>query len=276
MPRPIGRRRSAGTIKRTTARIRYFRNDRNIGAALNFNRALSWRAHRSSMAAPATISTTRGSWSAASTRSTAIRVWSSATRRTRLIGEQGEPLPFDRERNCYIDSYGGDRDLGDVMRPQPPHIGDGGQPRAALPGRALADGLVLAALRGDPPGRRCARPSLYANYSGADKVLLAELALQGRFHEIGDELFSKRMHRDCTHYKTTRERAQLRIHGAAGIPQVRMLRDYTRMTFAADLSTAQRLHCMVTIVGMARRCQVWRRLLVPGPDNFLGLSFDGR
>jgi hypothetical protein len=45
------------------------------------------------------------------------------------------------------------------------------------------------------------------------------------------------------------------------------------MTIAADLSAPQRLHCMITIVGMARRPQVWRRLLVPGPDNFLGLSF---
>jgi len=52
-----------------------------------------------------------------------------------------------------------------------------------------------------------------------------------------------------------------------------MIRDYTKMTVAADLNIPQRLHCMITIVGMARRPQVWRRLLVPGPDNFLLLSF---
>jgi hypothetical protein len=48
------------------------------------------------------------------------------------------------------------------------------------------------------------------------------------------------------------------------------------MVVAADLSAAQRLHCIVTIVGMARRREVWRRLLVPGPDNYWGFSFAGR
>ena len=52
--------------------------------------------------------------------------------RTRMIGDAGEPLVFDQQRDCYIDSYGGvqgapDRAFaagmvtgtyGDVMKPQ--------------------------------------------------------------------------------------------------------------------------------------------------------------
>jgi hypothetical protein len=55
-----------------------------------------------------------------------------------------------------------------------------------------------------------------------------------------------------------------------------MVRDYTQMILAADLGAYQRLHCLVTVVGMARRREVWRRLVIPGPDNFWGLSFAGK
>jgi hypothetical protein len=55
-----------------------------------------------------------------------------------------------------------------------------------------------------------------------------------------------------------------------------MVRDYTRMILEADLGTYQRLHCMTTVVGMARRREVWRRLVIPGPDNFWGFSFAGK
>jgi hypothetical protein len=64
--------------------------------------------------------------------------------------------------------------------------------------------------------------------------------------------------------------------GSRGISQVLVLRDYAKMVFAADISAAQRLHCMVTIVGMARRRGIWRRRLAPGPDDYCGLSFAGK
>ena len=92
-----------------------------------------------------------------------------------------------------------------------------------------------------------------------------------------EELFAKRVHGGGTHYKTTRERAEHEFKGPIGMPpQVKMLRDYTKMAWAADLRIRQRLHCMVTIVGIARRPDVWRRLVLPGPDNYWGLSFAGK
>ena len=120
------------------------------------------------------------------------------------------------------------------------------------------------------------RTSGHGNYYGADKVLLAELALQGRFYEVNEELFAKRLHQGCTHYKTSRERAEHEAGGPRSMPQLMMLRDYTKMAWAADLGVGQRLHCMVSIVGIARHPDVWRRLLIPGPDNYFGLSFASR
>jgi hypothetical protein len=121
------------------------------------------------------------------------------------------------------------------------------------------------------------RTSLYHNYYGADKVLLAELALLGRFHQVSEDLFAKRIHEGDTHHKSTRERAAHESSGGLGMPpQALMVRDYTKMVFRADLSARQRLHCMITVAGMARRREAWRRLLIPGPDNYFGLSFPGR
>lgn len=120
------------------------------------------------------------------------------------------------------------------------------------------------------------RTSLYGSYYGADKVLLAELALQGRFHQVDEELFAKRVHQECSHYKTTREKAAHECAKWHGVPQVRMLQDYVRMALSTDIGARARLHCLVTIVGMARRGEVWRRLLIPSPDNYFGISFTGK
>ena len=115
--------------------------------------------------------------------------------------------------------------------------------------------------------------SLYRNYSGADKVLLAELALQGRFHEIGEELFAKRMHRG---WHPLQDHPRARRARGWSIGRHPPAQDAPRLHQNDPSGRSwrpQRLHCMVTIVGMARRREVWRRLVVPGPDNFLGIVF---
>ena len=255
-------------------RVRYFRNDRNIGAAANFNRtfALSRAALFHGGACDDLYEPSFFERCVDVLDRDPGVVLSHA--RTKLIGDHGEPLLYDRGRDCYVDSYGNSRGTsGDVMRPQAARIGEAASAELRFRQVLWLMGWSLP-MSGVVRTQALAKTSLYRKYSGADKVLLAELALQGRFHEIGEELFAKRMHQGCTHYKTTRERAQ--HEGSGGIPQLRMLCDYTKMTFAADIDIPQRLHCIVSIVGMARRGEVWRRLLVPGPDNYLGWSFSSK
>lgn len=251
-------------------RVRYFRNARNLGAALNFNRV---------------VELSRGALfhGGACDDLYAPRFFERCVDaldhdpglvlsypRTRMIDEEGQPLPFDQERNRYIDSY------GDVlMSPPPPYIGAAATPEKRFREVLWPMGWSLP-LCGVIRRAELLETSLYRNYYGADKVLLAELALQGRFHQVPEELFAKRVHRGGTHYKTTRERAEHEAGASGGIPQVQMVRDYTKMIFEADLGAYQRLHCMTTVVGMARRREVWRRLVIPGPDNFWGFSFAGK
>jgi hypothetical protein len=159
--------------------------------------------------------------------------------RTKLIGDEGELLLFDRERDCTVDSYGHVKGMsGDVMRPQPSHIGESASPEMRFREVLWLIGWSLS-LSGVIRREALLRTSLYRNYSGADKVLLAELALQGRFHEVDQDLFAKRIHQGCT----TRERAEHESAGSRGVPQVLMLRDYTKMVVAADISrSAPTLH----------------------------------
>jgi glycosyltransferase involved in cell wall biosynthesis len=254
-------------------RIRYFRNAENIGAAPNFNRVFKLSS------APLFHGGACDDLYEPLFLERCVEVLDRdqsivlSHARTKLIGDAGEALLFDGEQDCYVDSYGNARGAsGDVMRSQPYHVGE-----AACPERRFREVLWVMGwslpLCGVIRRQALLRTSLYGNYSGADKVLLAELALLGRFHEVGEELFAKRIHRGCTHHKTPRERAEHESTKPRGIPQVMMLRDYTKMILAADIGPVQRLHCMATIVGMARRRDVWRRLLIPGPQNYLGLSF---
>ena len=187
-------------------RIRYVRNERNIGAAPTSTGWPSSRGRLCSMAAPAMISTNRGSSSAASRRSDAIRALVLSYARTKMIDEDGQALPFDRDRNCYIDGY------GDVLMTGAPALQSthlaGGPPRAAVPGGALADGLVAAAVRRGPSPRTAQDHALSTTTTAPTKSCWRNWRYRGRFYQVPEELFAKRVHCGGTHYKTTRERAQ--------------------------------------------------------------------
>lgn len=253
------------------SRIRYVRNERNIGAALNFNRTVELsRApffHGGAcddLYAPSFLERCLE----ALERDRGLVLSYS---RTTMIDEKGQPLLFDRDRNCYLDRSG---DF--LLQPVPPHVAGAYRPQIRFRQVLWEMGWCLP-LSGVIRKDALLRTSLYHNYYGADKVLLGELALQGRFHQVNQDLFAKRVHQGGTHYKSTSERAEHESSGGLRIPpQALMLRDYTRMVFAAEMSAGQRLHCMITVAGMARRREAWRRLLIPGPDNYFGFSLPSR
>jgi glycosyltransferase involved in cell wall biosynthesis len=251
-------------------RVRYFRNRRNIGAAPNFNRTFELSsAPLFQCAACDDIYEPRflEHCVAELDRDPEVVLCHASAR---VIGDNGEPLQRQREPDGFIDSYG-----RIVMGPEPSHIGV-----AAEPEMRFREVLWLATwclpLFGVMRREVLAQTALHGSYFGADKVLLAELALKGRFQQIDDELFFKRVHRDCTYYKSTREKAEHDCEAPRGMPQLNMLRDYAKMILAADMRLDQRLHCMMTVLGMTRRHGLWRRLLVPGPDNYLGVWFGAK
>ncbi len=252
------------------ARIRYFRNAKNIGAAPNFNRTFELSS------APLFLSVAHDDLYEPLFLERCVEVLANDPRvvlcytSARVIGDNGEPLQCHREQNRFIDSHG-----ALVMGPERAHIGAPTEPEARFR-EVLWWVTWCMPIFGVMRRSVVSQTGLHGNYFGADKVFLAELALKGRFHQISEELFSKRIHRDCTYYKSTRAKAEHDSLERRGLPQLNMLRDYIRMIAAADLDVGQRLHCLVTMLGMTRREGLWRRLLVPGPGNYLGLSFGGK
>jgi glycosyltransferase involved in cell wall biosynthesis len=226
------------------ARVRYFRNERNIGAAANFNRVFELSG------SPLFHGGACDDLYGPTFLERCVEVLDRdpgvvlSHTRTKLIGEQGEPLLFDPARKRYVDSYGDFKGTsGDIMRPQPFRIAEADSPAERFREVLWLMGWSLP-LSGVIRKEALLTTALYANYSGADKVLLAELALKGRFHEIGDELFAKRIHRGCTHYKSTRERAETRKRGgnrhSAGQNDPRLYQDDLRSR--SQHSTTPALH----------------------------------
>jgi glycosyltransferase involved in cell wall biosynthesis len=236
-------------------RVRYFRNEQNIGAALNFNRVFELSSaaffHAGAcddLYAPGFLERCAD---ALSRDSSAVL----SHTRTIMVDDRGQPLLFDRDRNCYLDHHG-----QYLMTPVPPYIARAASPEMRFREVLWEMGWALP-LSGLIRREALLRTSGYGNYFGADKVILAELALLGSFHHIDEDLFAKRVHPDATVFKSTKEKAKHECKGPRGVPQLRMLRDYIRMTGAAEIGIGP---------------DVWRRLLIPGPDNYFGLSLAGR
>lgn len=253
-------------------RIRYVRNDRDIGAAPNFNRVFALTE------APLFHAGACDDLYEPRFLERCIEVLGRepgsvlAHAATRLIGEEGEPLVFDAGLGCYLDSRGGTHGTcGDVMRPQPAGIAEAPDPATRFRDVLRRMGWSLP-LSGVIRRGALARTPLYGTYSGADKVLLAELALQGPFREVPEKLFAKRIHGACTHFMSASERAAHEGADPRTLPQLRMVGDYLRMVLAAPLSPSRRLHCLLTIAGAACRGESWRRLLLPWRGSRPGLS----
>ena len=174
------------------SRIRYFRNDSNLGAIPNFNRAFElstaplfkWAAHDDLYHK--------------TYLDVCVRLLEDnpdiilAHAGTAFIDEMSEIHPFDHETGSFIDPNTGTRYWADV-----PSIGD-------APAATSRFWQVLMRARwGTHMFGVVRRPilqqtSLLPNFAGSDRAMLAELALLGRFRCANERLFFKRFHADVS------------------------------------------------------------------------------
>lgn len=94
--------------------------------------------------------------------------------------------------------------------------------------------------------------NLIGAYTESDDVLVAELALFGRFLEVPDCLFFRREHpeRSVTAHQRTRERTgwfDPSREGRIVFPTWRIAREYVRSVSTAPLNTTDRLRCLGTV-----------------------------
>jgi glycosyltransferase involved in cell wall biosynthesis len=169
-------------------RIRYYRNERNVGAIANFNRVFElsqtplfkWAAH-DDLYHPRYVET-------------CIRILDDnpdvilAHCKTAFVDDRGETFPVDPATGRYVDPR-----TGVAQTPDSPTIGDS---RVA----AVRFWQVLARARwgthmfGIMRREMLQRTHLIPNFTSGDRAMLAELALLGRFRCANEVLFSKRFH----------------------------------------------------------------------------------
>jgi glycosyltransferase involved in cell wall biosynthesis len=239
------------------ARIRYYRSDRNLGAAWNHNRVFELSS------APLL------KWAACDDvvhpfflercvevlyRDPGVVL---SHTYVRMIDERGEALRRQGQGPGFLDTSN---------RPVPPpdrnHIAETVEPEARFRD-VLSHAWWCFQCFGVMRRDAFLRTSGHGSYWGADKVFLAELALQGRFFQVPEQLFDQRVHDGCSIGK--KDIHELEEHmataGSHGFYHFRMFRDYLRLAATANLSLRQRLHCLSSVARLTARPGPWRQAL---------------
>lgn len=219
-------------------RITYVRNDANIGAAANFNKAFH-------------LSTgIYFKWAAADDvclptfLERCVEILDSDPRAVlafpdpRFINADGSALPYSNEAQAFIDVngkkwYWRSADRHRLAVSDPIERYDQILLRTYVCQEIF--GLIRRdALEGTP---------LIADYYGSDKVLLAALCLKGRLRRVPDVLFERRCHVGQSGYKTAAERERWitgRDKRKITFAQWKVLGGYARALASSPLSAADK------------------------------------
>lgn len=226
-------------------RIRYLRNDTNIGAGPNFNRAFAacrspfykWMAHDDLMA-PTFLEECMAMMRA---DDGVVLVHSDLT----LIDDDGLPL-IEKPNGKVVDRHGNRH-----HNREPRHLGEGTDTAQRFD-EVMRRMNWCTALFGVVRSDALRRTRLLGSYYEADRVLLAELALLGRFRQLASPLFLKRCHAGVSVLKGFRARARMMDPNVAPLlPGMRLRAGYLRSLTVGDLPARQRLACAATV---ARLC----------------------
>ena len=202
-------------------RIRYYRNEKNLGAIPNFNRVFElsrsplfkWAAH-DDLYHPRYLQM-------------CVRILDDdpdvvlAHSKTAFLDDRGEPFPVDPATGYYIDPRTGLAKTADS-----PMVAD--SPVAILRfwqvlSRARWGTHMFGVMRREI----LQKTRLLPNFSGADRAMLAELALLGRFRCPNEVLFSKRFHESASCHLSEKELVGwLSTDGKAYSRRARQLKAY--------------------------------------------------
>jgi glycosyltransferase involved in cell wall biosynthesis len=226
-------------------RIRYHRNKENVGAAKNYNLVFAmtsgeyfkWLSH-DDMCAPQLLERCVDILD----REPSVVL---CYPRTTFIGKHGEFL------ENYVDGFN--------LCSAKPHE----RLREFLDNRGWCHpvfGVIRASMLKLTP--------LIGNYPRSDRNLLGELALHGKFYEIPEHLFYRRIHPQMSTRTHVTERDLATWfdptkRGKIVFPRWRRLFEYLRAISVAPLSWSERVHCYI---------QVGRFVLVP--QKWSGLAAD--
>jgi glycosyltransferase involved in cell wall biosynthesis len=219
-------------------RIRYHRNERNLGAIPNFNRAFAlssaplfkWIAHDDLYEADyleSCVSLLRRHPDAVLAHSA-----------TRFIDDAGVPFPAEPETGGFVDPK-----THVLQFPDSPAIADHPSPverfRQVL-ARARWGSHMFGLMRTDA----LARTRLVPDFAGGDRAMLAELALLGRFVASREPLFSKRFHENVSWaLKQTELKRFMNTDGQAYSRRRRQLATFFSAPWRSPIDPLSKLAC---------------------------------
>jgi glycosyltransferase involved in cell wall biosynthesis len=224
-------------------RIRYGRNDQNIGAVANFNRTFrlgsaplfKWAAH-DDLHRSTYLEKCLG---VMDLHSDAVLTHSS----TIFIDDEGKPFAVDAASGACIDPK-----TGVHRRPDSAAIGD--RPGAA--GRfwdVLSEARWGSHMFGIIRRDALLRTQLLPNFAGSDRALLAELATLGRFRSVTDALYLKRFHAEGSWALTQRELRQFLDPATKTYSRrVRQLQAYFRAAANGPPGVVPKAMCMALLI----------------------------
>ena len=254
-------------------RIRYVRNATNLGANGNFNRSaelalasgapfVKWAAH-DDRPHPGYLAACLEALDAAPQAvgaHTAIR----------LVDGEGEPYPYSHASGGFVASP------TDVWAWTPEAVRTLSAPAPAgrfgsflriKAGEWMIFGLLRAsALAATKP---FALP-------GVEDALCAELLLRGPMLYVDETLFDHRLHGGSARHMSRADYLEYESgseHSAPVLPSIGRAADFVTAIRRVPLAPRQRLGALATLAHFALGVGRLKNLVVPGPNNYLGLDF---
>jgi glycosyltransferase involved in cell wall biosynthesis len=235
-------------------RIRYYRNEENIGAARNFNRVFEistgkyfkWAAH-DDICAPNFIA---DCVEVLDREDSVVLCYTDV----QLINEDG---------TCIDSNLGYEPLELDALDPQK-RFDD-------VLSRAIWCFEVFGLMRADV----LKKTSLIGKYFGSDKVLLAELSLLGQFRGVDQKLFFRRIHAEQATLMNVREKyTWIDPYSGKIIPfQLKALIGYLFAVEKAPLNFSEKLYCYLSVLKLVLKAEKWKKLLLPSSDNYFGFTY---
>lgn len=95
-----------------------------------------------------------------------------------------------------------------------------------------------------------ARTKLQQDYTGSDRTLMSEIALYGRFHNVAETLFQKRLHpgNQYVDWRTRMAWFGDQYRGKLVLPWWKQFADYVRVIGRVPLTSGERRQCRIFMV----------------------------
>ncbi len=236
--------------------IRYYRNDKNVGAIENFNRlfALSngkyfqWVSYDDK-------------WSpnfledcvAALEKDNSIVL---CYGKTEFINSDGDYTRTLQEECRYIDCSEPHKRFRDIL----------------IRGTSACPSQIFGLIRADT----LRKTSLMGEYYGSDRVILSELSLLGKFKRLDSCIYYRRLHNRQSVRLNPLEKAKwINPQGKRGMKVEKAVYEYVSTVNKSNIGIYHKAVCYFSIAQLSVKNDKWKKLLLPGPNNYFGFFFKG-